>query len=70
MGATLLLGVADQLTLTLKETTTIHKLITRATKRKTSARRATLRRGQTKASTITKITFRYGGIGAYGGMRK
>ena len=70
MGATLLLGVADQLTLTLKVTTTMQKLMTRATERKTSARRATLRRGQTKASTITKITFRYGGIGAYGGMRK
>ena len=70
MGATLLLGVADQLILTLKKTTTTQKLMARAMERKTSARRATLQRRQTKASTITKITFRYGGIGAYGGMRK
>ena len=70
MGATLLLGVADQLTLMLKETTIMQEFVTKATSRKTSARRATLQRKQTMASTITKITFRYGGIGAYGGMKK
>ena len=70
MGATLLLGVADQLILTLKETTTVQKIMTRATEKKTLARRATLQKGQTKANTTTKITFRFEGIGAYEGMRK
>ena len=70
MGAKLLLGVVDQSTLTLKETTTVQKIMTRATEKKTTARRAPLQKGQTKASTITKITFRFGGIGAYEGMRK
>ena len=70
MGTTLLLGVADLSTLISNETTTKQKLVTRATERKTSARRVTHRRKQTKASTITKITSRYGGIGACGGMKK
>ena len=64
------MGVTDLSTLTSKGTTTIQKLITKGTEEKTSARRATLQRRQTKAGTITKITSRYGGIGAYGGMRK
>ena len=70
MGMTLPLGVADQLTLTLKETTTIQKPVTRVTERKTSSRKATRQKEQTKGSTTMKITSRYGGTGAYGGMRK
>ena len=52
LGATLLLGVADQLILTLRDTTTVQKIMTRVTERKTSARRAVLRSEQTKVSTV------------------
>ena len=70
LGMTLPLGVADQLTLTLKEITTIQKPVTRVTERTTSSQKATRQKEQTKESTTKTITSRYGGTGAYGGMRK
>ena len=66
----LLLGVADQSTLILKETTTMQKPVTRVTERTTPSRKATRQKEQTKESTTMKITSRFGGTGAYGGMRK
>ncbi|KAL7165841.1 hypothetical protein ACSBR2_036666 [Camellia fascicularis] len=62
LETTLLLGVGDLSTSTLKGTTATQKLVTRVTEDKMLARKVTHQRQQIEADTTTKMTSRYGRI--------